>query len=331
MIIRRREFISLLGSAAATWPVAAGAQQPATPVIGYFGAGAPETTTPEEMASFHQGLREAGFIEGRNVAIEYRWARGQFDRLPALAADLVSRRVAVIVSIGGGVTALAAKAATTTIPIVFMSGDTDPVEAGIVASLSRPGGNMTGISALFGALVAKRVELLHELVPTATVIGMLVNPKNVTAETHRRDMQDAARALRLQAEFVDAGSEIDFDAAFATLVQRRASGLVVAPDPFFNTQRARLVALAARHAIPATWEVREFVLDGGLMSCAASRPDGRRQLGAYVGRVLKGEKPADLPIQQPTKFELIVNLKAAKAIGLTIPETFLVRADEVIE
>jgi putative ABC transport system substrate-binding protein len=323
--MRRRDFISLLGGAAA-WPLSARAQQ-SVPVIGYLGPGSPEDGPA--FGAFRQGLREAGYVEGRNVAIEYRWAENQFDRVPALAADLVRRQVAVISTdfIRG---ALAAKAATTTIPIVFIS-SADPVQFGLVASLSRPGGNLTGVSKLSGEVGPKRLELLHEVVPAATVIGLLLNPTNPVTEAFLRDQQAAARILGVQLHVLYASTERDFDAAFATLVQVRAGGLVIGQDAFFSSRTEQLAALALRHAVPTISQSRYFVAAGGLMSYEGNDTDAGRRAGVYVGRILKGEKPADLPVQQATKVELVINLKTAKAIGLTFPLTLLGRADEVIE
>jgi putative ABC transport system substrate-binding protein len=304
------------------------AQQKAMPVIGYLGnislsAGAPY------LAAFHQGLREAGYVEGQNLAIEYRWAEGSYDRLPALAADLVARKVDVIVaSATPGITAV--KGATSTIPIIFLGGG-DLVAAGLVASLARPGGNLTGISIFSRELNPKRLDLLSELVPKAKVIALLVNPSSAGAEPTIRDVQEAARAKGVQLDILKAGGESEIDAAFVTLMQRHAGAVVVGSDPFFNSRREQLVALAARHAVPAIYEWREFSEIGGLIAYGPSLTDTWRQVGIYVGRILTGAKPADLPIQQPTKFELVVNLTTAKTLGLTIPPSILARADEVIE
>ncbi|MFL5071172.1 MAG: ABC transporter substrate-binding protein [Xanthobacteraceae bacterium] len=326
--MRRRAFINLLGGAV-LWPLALSAQQQAMPVIGFLSAGSPDLLR-DQTAMFRQGLIETGYIEHRNVAIEYRWAEGHNDRLAALAAELVRRPVAVIAATGGDPSVLAAKAATTTIPIVFAVG-IDPVKTGLVSSLNRPGGNLTGISQFTSALEQKRLELLHELVPAARVIGALVNPTRPDAQTQLQDVQEAARALGREIVVVNASSEGDIDTAFATLVRRGAAALLVGSDPLFTRQREMLVALAARHAVPAIYQWREFAAIGGLMSYGTSLTDAYRQNGIYVGRILKGEKPADLPVQQSTKVELVLNLKTAKTLGVTIPLPLLGRADEVIE
>jgi putative ABC transport system substrate-binding protein len=325
--MRRRRFLTLLGSAAATWPVAARGQQPAMPVIGWF-SGTSAQGYNAQLTAFQQGLQGAGYREGQNVAIEYRWADDQNDRLPELAADLVRRRVIVIAAIGIPA-ALAAKAATTTIPIVFEMG-ADPVALGLVASLNRPGGNITGVTSLNVEVGPKRLELLHEVVPTATTIAFLVNPTNPNAEIMSRDLQAAARSLGLQLHVLHASAERDFDTVFASLAQLQAGGLVIGTDSFIVSRREQLAALTLRHAMPAIFQYREFAAAGGLMSYGGST-ESHRQVGVYTGRIAKGEKPADLPVQQSTKVELIVNLKTAKALGLTIPLALLGRADEVIE
>jgi putative tryptophan/tyrosine transport system substrate-binding protein len=326
--MRRRELILLLGGAMSA-PRALHAQQKAMPVIGFLGGTSPGPNTAA-VAAFHQGLSETGYVEGQNVGIEYRWAEGHYDRLPGLAADLVDRKVDVILTSGGTPPAQAARNATPTIPIVFATAD-DPVEAGLVASFNRPGGHLTGVSIMGAELMAKRLELLCEVVPQARVIALLVNPNNRAAEPKIRDVQEAARAKRVQLDILKAGSESEIDAAFNSLAQQQASTLIVGADPFFNTRREQIVALAARHAVPAIYQVREFVAAGGLISYGASLSGVYRQAGTYVGRVLKGAKPADLPVQQPTTFELVVNLTTAKALGLTVPPSILARADEVIE
>jgi putative ABC transport system substrate-binding protein len=327
-MIRRREFITLLGGAAAAWPLAARAQQPARPVIGYLSSRTPESDVPM-LAAIRQGLGAAGYVENKNVTIEYRFANGQYDQIPALAADLVRHRVAVMVA-ATGPSALAAKAATTTIPVVFSIAG-NPVEDGLVASLNRPGGNVTGVSNLGADTGAKRWELLHELIPSAKIVALLINPNATSAESEAKDAQVAADALGLQVHVLRASNERDFDTAFADLALLRADALVIGTDPFFTSQSERLAALSLRHAVPAIFRVRAFATSGGLMSYGGNITEAYRQVGAYTARILKGEKPADLPAQQVTKIELIINLKTAKTLGLTVPPSLLAIADEVIE
>jgi putative ABC transport system substrate-binding protein len=325
--MKRRDFLALLGGAAAAWPVAVRAQQRAMPVMGFLDAGSADASA-HYAAGFLKGLSETGYVVGRDVAIEYRWAAGRLDRLPALVADLVRRQVAVIFAGGGAPAALAAKAATATIPIVFQMGD-DPVNFGLVPSLNRPGGNITGQAAQNAELGPKRLQLLHEVVPSATTLALLVNPTNPNAETVSRDLHTAARTLGLQLQVLHASAEGEIDTVFATLPQ--AGGLTIGHDAFFNSQIERLAALALHHAMPAIYQFREFAAAGGLMSYGTDLAESYRQSGVYAGRILKGEKPGDLPVLQPTKFELFVNLKTAKALGLTVPPTMLTLADEVIE
>jgi putative tryptophan/tyrosine transport system substrate-binding protein len=325
----RREFITLLGSAAAAWPLAARAQQAAVPVIGYLSGGAPGPFATN-VAAFREGLKDAGYVEGQNVKIEYRWAEGQYDRLPALAAELVARRVDLIAASGGDLAAHAAKGATSTTPVVFTSGD-DPVATGLVSSLARPRGNLTGFAFLVVELHPKRLELMSELVPLAKVMGLLVNPGSPQTDRVIRTMQEASRAKGIQLRILKAGTESEIGTAFDSFVQQPVGALVVQADPFFVNRRQQFAALTARHAVPAIYEGRPFVIAGGLMSYGTNPVAMYRQIGVYAGRVLKGEKPSDLPVIQPTQFELLINLTAAKAIGLTIPETFLLRADEVFE
>jgi putative tryptophan/tyrosine transport system substrate-binding protein len=328
--MQRREFITLVGGAVAAWPLAAHAQQPAMPLIGFLRSTSLADST-HLVTAFRQGLKEAGYIEGQNAAIEYRWADNQIDRLPSLAADLVRRQVSVIAVLVGTPATLAAKAATATIPIVFQAG-TDPVAAGLVAGLARPGGNVTGVTTLNTELAPKRLELLRELIPTANIIALLVNPTSpFIAENMSRDLQSAARTLGLQLHILNAGTERDFDAVFASFVQLRAAALVIAPDAMFISRSEQLAALTLRHAVPAIAQFREFAAAGGLMSYGGSFTEAARQVGVYTGRILKGEKPADLPVQQITKVELIINLKTAKALGLTVPPSLLARADVLIE
>jgi putative ABC transport system substrate-binding protein len=326
--MRRREFIRLLSGAAAAWPLTVRAQQP-MPVVGFLNAASPGPLR-QQVAAFREGLKESDYVEGRNVAVEYRWAEGQYDRLPALVADLVRQQVSVIASGGGAPAALAAKAATTTIPIVFSVG-ADPVGLGLVASLNRPGGNITGVYQFTSGLEAKRLGLLHEMVPKATSIAVLVNPNFADAENQLRDVQEAAARLEVQLVIVRANAESDFDAAFSTLLRQRAGALLVCGSPFFNGRREQLVVLAARHAIPAIFEWRDFAAAGGLMSYGTNLADAYRQVGVYAGQILRGAKPVDLPVVQSTKFELVINLSTAKALGLEVPPTLAARADEVIE
>lgn len=325
--MRRRDFMTVLVGAAAC-PTSAGAQD-TMPVIGYLGSTSAGPFAAL-LAAFHQGLAETGYAEGRNVRIEYRWADGRYEQLPALAADLVDRNVNVIVTGGGPPAALAAKSATSTIPIVFSS--SDPVERGLVASLSRPNGNLTGVNILSADLVPKRLELLAELVPQATVFALIVNPNNANTEKVIKNVQEAASGKGVQLHILKASTESEIGAGFNSLVEQHVGALVVGSDPFLdNSSRAQLVALTAHHGVPAMYEWRESVLAGGLISYGTSLPGMHRQVGVYTGRILKGAKPADLPIQQPTKFELVINVNTAKALGLTVPHSYLMRADEVIE
>ena len=326
--MRRRKFIIGLAGAAVL-PFAARAQQLGLPVIGVLSPQSPGPIVASRIAGFLQGLSELQYVEGRNVAIEYRWAEGHYDRLPALADDLVRRQVAVIVATTQDA-ALAAKAATSTIPIVFNSGD-DPVKLGLVASLNRPAGNATGINFFIAQMEPKRLGFLHQLIPTASLIAVLLNPNNPSFDAQMTDIEEAARTLGRQIHVVNASSEQDIHVAFTTFVQLRAGALLVGADPFFNARREQLVTLAAHYAIPAIYELREYAVAGGLMSYGTSLADVYRKVGAYAGRILKGEKPADLPIVQPTKFELVINLKTAKTLGLAVPEGLVLAADEVIE
>ena len=331
--MKRREFITLLGGAAAApsmfWPRLASAEQATMPVIGFLSSRSPAESS-HLVAAFRAGLQAGGYVEGQNVAIEYRWAEGQYDRLPALAADLVRRGVAVLATTGGEPSALAAKAATSTIPIVFTVGG-DPVKIGLVASLNRPGGNATGVSLLTTVPEAKRLGLLHELVPNAALIGVLINPNYQGAEAQSREVQDAARAIDRPIEIAMAGNDRQLEAAFGTLVQQHADALLVGADPFFGTRRDRIIALAVQFKLPAMYQFRDYPVAGGLMSYGINITDGYRQVGVYTGQVLKGAKPADLPIHQSIKFEFIINLKSAKALGLQIPDKLIALADEVIE
>jgi putative tryptophan/tyrosine transport system substrate-binding protein len=325
--IRRREFISTLGGAAAAWPLAARAEQPAMPVVGFLNGGSPDTN---RAAAFRRGLNETGYVEGRNVAVEYHWAEGQYDRLPALAGDLVRRQVTVIAATSTAA-AMTAKAATTTIPIVFLIGE-DPVKLGLVASLARPGGNLTGVNFFATELVAKRLALLHELVPKAVRIAVLVNPASAsTAETVSRDIREAARARGLQIRVLNASTIREIDAAFATLDRERADALFIAGEAFFTSRRVQLAVLAARHTIPATYSTREYPEAGGLMSYGTDVADRFRQAGVMTGQILKGAKPADLPVLQSTKFEFVINLQTARALGIEVPNSIQLLADELIE
>ena len=326
--IQRRAFIGALGGAAASWPVAVRAQQAAMPVIGFLSSRSPHIEA-DTLSAIQQGLREAGFIEHTNIGVDYRWAEGHLDRLPSLAADLVNRQVAVIVAITTP-SALAAKAASRTIPIVFsMAGD--PVEFGLVASLNKPGGNITGVNQLVVGLVAKRLELIHDLVPTAGAVALLENPSGPIARSETEHVRDAASSLRLQLHVVNAISERDVNDAFATVVQQKVGAVVVSTDPYLFVRANQIIDLAARHAVPAIYPRRDFVTAGGLMSYGPIFGEGHHQVGLYVGRILRGEKPSDLPAVQPTKFETVINLKTAKTLGLDVPPTLLARADEVIE
>jgi putative ABC transport system substrate-binding protein len=326
--MKRRHFIALIGGAAAAWPLAARAQQPAMPVIGFLYGASPDPVA-RRLRAFRQGLKDSGYVEGENVAIEYRWAENQFDRLPEMVADLIRRQVTVIAALNT-VAAVAAKAASTTIPIVFSSGE-DPVRLGLVASLARPGGNATGINNFIGEVTAKRLGLLHELVPTANRVGVLVNPADVLTETALRDVQPAARAIGLQIQVVNASTSGEIDAAFAAFVREQVDALFIGPGGLFSNRRVHIANQAMRHGIPATYSQREFPEIGGLMSYGTNLTDSWRQVGIYAGRVLKGAKPADLPVVQSTKLELVINAQTARLLGLTIPPGVLAIADDVIE
>jgi putative ABC transport system substrate-binding protein len=329
-MMRRREFITLVGGTAASWPFSARAQQPAMPVIGYLNPTSPDAFA-DLLRAFRQGLKDTGYLEGENVAIEYRWAENQIDRLPALVAELVRRRVALIATIGGPPPVFAAKAATTTIPIVFLIGE-DPARLGLVASLARPGGNLTGVNFFNTELAAKRLELLRELLPAAKRVAVLVNPADATnTESVVRDAEGAAPAMGLQIQVLNASTSREIDAAFAALVRERADALFVGPDAFFNNRRVQFANMAAHHSIPTAFAVREYVDAGGLMSYGTSLADMFRQVGVYCGRILKGAKPADLPVLQSTKFELVINVQTARMLGLTVPPSLLSIADEAIE
>ena len=327
--MRRRDFIKVIAGSSATWPLAARAQQPEMPVIGFLCSLSPAAVA-RPLAAFRQGLENVGYEEGKTVAVEYRWAEGQYDRLPALAADLVRHRVSVIVTVGGDPPAFAAKAASMTTPIVFMVGR-DPVKLGLVATLNRPGGNATGINLLITEMETKRIELLRELVPAAAKFAALINPKNADAQVQLNDVQSAAHILGQQIEIIDASDELDLDKAFARLTQDKIGGFVLVADPFFVNRRDQIISFAKEHRIPAVYFVREFADSGGLASYGTSLVDAYRQVGIYAGKILNGAKPTELPVVQPTKFELVINLKTAKALGLTIPPSLLATADEVIE
>jgi putative tryptophan/tyrosine transport system substrate-binding protein len=326
--LRRRQFITLLGGGAAAWPFATQAQQPAMPVIGFLSTRSPAESA-DHVAAFRLGLGASGYVEGQNFVVEYRWADGMSDRLPGLAADLVSRKVAVIAAPGGPTSGLAAKAATSTIPIVFIAND--PVRIGLVASLNRPGGNATGVNVFLQEMEGKRLGLLREVVPGASLIAVLLNPKSADADIQRRDIDEAARAVGQPLQVLSASSEGDIHASFETVARLKAGGLLVAANPLFNNRREQIVTLSIHYRLPAIYEVREFAVAGGLMSYGTSLPDAYRQVGIYTARILNGEKPADLPVMQATKFEFVINLKTARALGIEVPPTLLARADEVIE
>jgi putative tryptophan/tyrosine transport system substrate-binding protein len=326
--MRRREFITLVGGAAA-WPLAARAQQTAMPIVGFLSSRSPNESEIH-AAAFRRGLSETGFVEGRNVTVEYRWAEGYYERLPGLVSELADLHPSVLVTVGGSVSALAAKPATATIPTVFVMGD-DPVKLGLVASFNRPGGNLTGVAFLTGELGSKRLGLLCELVPDASAVGLLLNPNDPGAEDQRQDVEMAAKALGRRLLVLHASAASEFEPNFAIMIREHVGALIVENDPFFDSQRDRLIALAARSGISAIYHIRDFPAAGGLMSYGASLADAYREVGNYTGRILKGERPADLPVMQPTRFELVINLKTAKTLGLTVPPSLLARADEVIE
>jgi putative tryptophan/tyrosine transport system substrate-binding protein len=327
--VKRRDFISLIGGAAAAWPLAVRAQQPAMPVIGFINPASP-VELAQRVAAFRNGLAELGFVEGRSVMIEYRWAQGRYEELPVLASDLVHRRVTAIAATGGIASVRAARSATANIPIVFTTGS-DPVEAGLVTSLNRPGGNVTGAGLMSTQLVAKRIELMHELIPNGKFIAFLANARNPSSRFEVDEAASTAPVLGLQIHVERVDGESDLERAFASIVQQRADAIIVATDPFFESLRGKLVGLAARHAIPTIYALREYAADGGLISYGGSITDIYRQAGVYVGRILKGEKPGDLPVTQPSKFEFVVNIKTAKALRLEVPTSILLRADELIE
>jgi len=327
--MRRRDFITLLGGMAATWPLPARAQQPALPIVGFLSSLSSAALTGP-VAAFRQGLESLGYAEGKNVAIEFRWAEGQYDRLPALATELVQKRASVIVTIGGDPPAFAAKAASTTIPLVFMVGQ-DPVKSGLVTSLSRPGGNATGVNLLIAETESKRVDLLKELAPAASAFAAFINPKSTYAQMQSSAVTAAAQSIGQQIEIINASNELDVENAFAQFAQDKIGAFLLTADPFFVYRREQIIAAAAKHQIPGVYFLREFVESGGLVSYGTSLADAYRQVGVYVGKILGGTKPADLPVIQPTKFELVINLKTAKALGLTVPPTLLATADEVIE
>jgi putative ABC transport system substrate-binding protein len=327
--MRRRDFIKVIGGGAVGWPLGVHAQQQSLPAVGFLNSGSVDVY-PDRIIAFREGLRELGYVEGQNVAVEYRWALGEYDRLPGLADELARWPVSVLLATGGEPAALAAKAATSTIPIVFAIGS-DPVKLGLVASHNRPGGNVTGVNILTVTLDAKRLGLLHELLPQAAPIGVLLNPNFPAYESQLKEVQEAASASRLQVHVLRANNDQEIEGAFETISQQRIPALAVAAAPFFDTRRAKLVSLARRYAVPTMYQFREFAVSGGLVSYGVSIPEVYRYVGLYAGRILKGEKPADLPVVQPTKFELVINLKTAKALGIEIPPTLLARADEVIE